>query len=133
MASSKTSSSKRIRTETGAIRSSSSKPQGEMYETWKKKTKREISLPGAGADLDQDASRPRPNVKYNAHVKDELRSAGEIRQIKAKRDDNKLKNMSKDVRKKIQGKKSQAKGKYVPDKLRYNMNGSNRKMKVIIR
>jgi hypothetical protein len=130
MASSKSSSAKRIRTETGSIISTSAKPQGEMYEAWKKKTKREVSIPGQGIEIDD---RPRPNVKYNAHVKDELRSAGEIRKVKTKRDDNRLKNMNKDARKKLQGKKAQANGKYVPDKIRYNLNGSNRKMKIKIK
>lgn len=104
-----------------------------MYEAWKKKTKHEVTLPGVGLDLAEDSNRPRPNVKYNANVKSELRSAGEIRKMKAARDDNKLKNMSKDARRKLQGKKKQSKGKYVPDKIKYNTSGPNRKMKVIIR
>ena len=31
-----------------------------MYENWKKKTRREVSLPGTGDEADD---RPRPNVK----------------------------------------------------------------------
>jgi hypothetical protein len=33
-----------------------------MYENWKKKTRREVSLPGTGDDVDD---RPRPNFKYD--------------------------------------------------------------------
>ena len=101
-----------------------------MYEAWKKKSKKEISLPGTGVEID---TRARPNMKYNSHVKDELRSAGDIRKMRATRDDNKLKNMSKEKRKTVEGKKKKGQGKYVPNKLKTNMNGPNRRMKAIIR
>ena len=85
---------KRMRTETGIISKKSVLPQGEMYEKWKKKTHKEIG----GHDPDANFSCAGPNVKVNSKVHDELRSATEMKQIKAGKDNMKLKNMKKDKR-----------------------------------
>lgn len=61
-----------------------------------------MSAAGTGEETD---SRPRPDFRHNSKVKDELRSASDIRKMKKMKDNNKLKNMSKDKRKAIEGKK----------------------------
>jgi ATP-dependent RNA helicase DDX54/DBP10 len=112
----------------GKMVTTSARPQGEMYEQWKKKSKREVSLAGTADEVDE---RPRPNFRYNTKVPDELRSANDIRKLAKNRDDNKLKNMKKDKRKKIEGKMRKAKNAERNAKL-----GKNRvsmKMKAIVR
>lgn len=89
---------KRMRTETGIISKKSALPQGEMYEKWKKRTHKEIG----GNDPDAGTTRMGPNVKVNTKVRDELRSATEIRSLKAGKDNMKLKNMKKDKRGKVE-------------------------------
>lgn len=119
---------KRLRTETGAIISKSARPKGEMYEKWQKKTRREVASPGMG---DDDDDRPRPNVKVNSKVKDELKSAAEIRKAQKARADNKLKNMRKDKRKKIES-KNRAK-KQEGQGQRAGHKAGNRKLRAILR
>ncbi len=88
-----------MRSESGVMVRASNKEQGEMYEKWKKKRKREINSEDDGHDIDY---RKRPNFRVNAHVKDELRSPGQIKKIVKQRDNLKLKNMEKGKRTKIE-------------------------------
>lgn len=100
-----------MRSESGVMVRASSKEQGEMYEKWKKKRKREINSEDDGHDIDY---RKRPNFRINAHVKDELRTPGQIKKIVKQRDNLKLKNMEKGKRRKIENtmrqKKKEASG-----------------------
>ena len=100
---------KRLRTESGVLIKGSSLPQGEMYEKWKKKSKREINNDSTmgGNNDDADDDRPRPNFKVNTNVKDELKSAPEIRKSRKQKDKLKLKNMEKDKRSQVIGKMKQ--------------------------
>jgi len=100
---------KRLRTESGVLIKGSSLPQGEMYEKWKKKSKREINNDSAmgGNNDDADDDRPRPSFKVNTNVKDELKSAHEIRKSRKQKDKVKLKNMEKDKRSQVMGKMKQ--------------------------
>lgn len=104
--------------------------QGEMYEKWKKRTRREIG--GSGDDAD---SRPMPNVKVNTKVKDELRSADQIRKMKASKENMKTKNMQKDKRGKMEAsqrrKKKANQEKYGNSKV--NHSGMSRRSKLIVR
>ena len=72
-----------------------------MYEKWKKKRRREISL-GTGHDMVPDRAGggddAGPNFKYNTKVKSELKNSNEIRKVRDRRDKNKTKNMKKDKR-----------------------------------
>ena len=86
--------------------------QGEMYNKWKKKTRREISAPGGGNDGDGDSggrgggsygSRPNPNFKVNSKVPNELQTAEQIRKSRVYKDNMKNKNMSKDKRTNLEG------------------------------
>lgn len=86
-----------------------------MYEKWKKKSRREINVVGEASDDDG----PRPNVRYNKHVKDELRNEEQIRKIQKVRDKNKLKNMNKDKRAQIMKKAKKGKGTIDRDLVRY--------------
>ncbi len=109
-----------------------------MYESWKKRSRKEVSLAGTGAEADW---RPRPNVKVNSHVRDELRSSKDIRKLRDEQKDNKKKNLSKDKRKQLDGRSKKRNAdaggmsKMSPKQLRLknNMCGPNRKMKVIVR
>ena len=47
-------------------------------------------------------------MKVNKHVKDEIRSAPEIRKLQKKKEQTKLKNMNKDQRKKVMAKSNKA-------------------------
>lgn len=82
--------------------------KGEMYEKWKKKSKREVGdLSAEGDDY-----RPSPNVRYNSGAKSELKTADEIRKDKKLKDRNRVKNMSKEKRRTVVKKmKSKAKAK----------------------
>jgi hypothetical protein len=93
-----------------------------MYESWKKRTRREITLPGTGEEVPTD--RPRPNfrsdfpsscypflpyhllhfIRFNSNVPRELRSVDEIRKLHTKKNESNLKNMKKGKRKVIEGK-----------------------------
>ena len=118
---------KRIRTESG-VTQTSSRPQGELYEKWKKKSKREINT---GNTDDDDDFRNRPNFKVNTNVKDELRSATDIRKLHNQKSKNKLKNMEKDKRASVE-KKMKKSGSTFQNKKLMN-NDRRRKGKVIIR
>lgn len=98
-----------------------------MYKKWKKKTHREV---GGDGDDDYD-DRPTPGVKYNKHVKSEIRDAGEIRQLKKKKDNLKLKNMKKDKRKSIEN--HMKKKKASKETSNFSTNARNRRSKVIVR
>jgi hypothetical protein len=108
-----------------------------MYEKWKKKTRREVG--GDGGENEGAAARARygagPNVKNNHKAKDELRSADQIRVIKAGKDNMKLKNMKKDQRTKIEaGQRKKKKAnleKYGNAKT--NFSGANRRSKLIVK
>lgn len=101
-----------------------------MYEKWKKKTRREI-----GGNDDDGAQRPGPNVKVNHKVRDELRSADDIRNLKSTKDNMKLKNMKKDQRGKVEAgmrkKKKANQEKYGNKKVLAS--GMSRKSKLIVR
>lgn len=121
---------KRMRSETGVVSKKSALPQGEMYEKWKKRTRREVG--GSGEDGDY---RPMPNVKVNHKVKDEIRSAEQIRSLKATKDNMKVKNMKKDKRGKMESnqrkKKKADQEKYGNKKV--NFSGMSRRSKMIVR
>jgi ATP-dependent RNA helicase DDX54/DBP10 len=121
---------KRLRTESGAPIGKSSIPQGEMYAKWKKKSKREVSLPGV---LDNDDDRPRPNFKANRGAPEELRDANVIRKMKKESDKNKLKNMPKDKRGKLERQKKKAKSEAGLAKGRLGTKAGSRKMTAILR
>lgn len=101
-----------------------------MYEKWKKRTRREI-----GGTDDSTDHRPMPNVKVNTKVKDELRSADQIRTSKATKENMKMKNMKKDKRGKMESsqrkKKKANQEKYGNKKV--NFSGMTRKSKLIVR
>jgi ATP-dependent RNA helicase DDX54/DBP10 len=118
---------KRIRTESG-VTQTSSRPQGELYEKWKKKSKREINT---GNTDDDDDFRNRPNFKVNRNVKDELRSATDIRKLHQVKSKNKLKNMEKDKRASVEKKMKKSTATFQNKKLMNN--DRRRKGKVIIR
>lgn len=131
MASSKK-GAKRIRTESGIMIKGSSLPQGEMYEKWKKKTKREVSMAGLGSD---DDDRPRPSFKHNTKVPDEIRSAHEVRKLKANKTNLKMKNMEKSKRTKLEAKNRAARrdGKKVDSSLSNKTKAGLKKVKAILR
>jgi hypothetical protein len=79
------------------------RPVGEMYEKWKKKTKKEV-----GGENAVEMDRPTPNVRVNKHVSDELKSAEQIRKVKVAKAKNKEKNMEKDKRAKLQNDRKKA-------------------------
>lgn len=103
--------------------------QGELYEKWKKRTRREVGGEEA-PDFEE-----RPNFKHNRGVREEVRSAAQVRQAQEKRRDLQLKNMPKDKRKKIEAalrKKKQQQGQKA-DFLKQNAVGMRRKAKIIVR
>ena len=122
--------SKRMRTESGVSGKGSALPTGQMYEKWRKKSKREVNTMGTGDDYDD---RPRPNVKVNRAVKDEVRSADDIRKLRKQSESKRLKNMDKDKRAQIQGKmkKNSAYGKEGARAM--TKAGNSRKTKAVLR
>lgn len=90
---------KRMRSESGVNTQRSNKEQGELYEQWKKKRKREINSDDVEDDTDY---RNRPNFKINTHIKSELKQVHEVKSIHKKRENLKLKNMEKGKRKQIE-------------------------------
>ena len=74
----------------------STKAVGEMYKQWMKKTKKEV-----GGDHAEEMDRPTPNVRVNKHVKDELKTSGEIKKAKATKAKNIERNMEKGKRQKL--------------------------------
>lgn len=122
---------KRMRSESGVgMTRTSNKPQGEMYEKWKKRTKREIG--DLNPETDHGNSLRGPNVKVNKNVKDELRNIQDLRKLKRDKADKKLKNMKKDKRSKIEG-KSRKLRRDANDRKQMMSGPGKRKMKVIIR
>jgi hypothetical protein len=143
---------KRIRSESGAVTTQSKKPRGEMYEKWKKKTHREIG--GAGADesdlprrrgsqrgkngFEQERGVQRPKFSFNKGVKDELRSAAEIRKLQKTKEKSKLKNTEKGKRAFLEAKNKKAK-KIATSSMKslveknLKSQGRNRKSKLIVR
>jgi ATP-dependent RNA helicase DDX54/DBP10 len=119
---------KRLRTESGVLIKGSSLPQGEMYEKWKKKSRSEISLPGTG-EIDD---RPRPKFRHNAKVKDELKTAEDIRKSTKQKDNNKSKNMEKGARRQMEGKQRKKKALEKKESMNGTKAGS-RRCKAIIR
>mmetsp|Transcript_12626 Transcript_12626/g.12702 ORF Transcript_12626/g.12702 Transcript_12626/m.12702 type:complete len:266 (+) Transcript_12626:3-800(+) len=89
---------KRVRTESGSSITKSLIPQGELYKKWRKKSHREVNTGPTEGDIDDS---PRPHVKINKNIPDELRSVQEIRKIHLNKDNMKLKNMSKEQRAKL--------------------------------
>ena len=83
--------------------------------------------------LDNDDDRPRPNFKANRNAPEELRDANVIRKMKKDSDKNKLKNMPKDKRGKIERQKKKAKSEAGLAKGRLGTKAGNRKMKAILR
>lgn len=81
-----------------------------------------------------DDDRPRPNMKYNKNVKDELRSVNDIRKSRKTKESMKLKNMKKDKRTSVIGhmkkKKSESASSYGGGKTKA---GSSRKVKAVFR
>lgn len=102
-----------------------------MYAKWKKRTRNEVSLPGQG-DADGD-DRPRPNMKVNRGVKDELLTAKDIHKIKKTKENSKLKNMKKDKRSKIENKGRKAKATKEAASKYSGTKAGQRKVKAILR
>lgn len=102
---------KRMRLDTGTI-GKSKVPAGEMYNKWAKRTRREINTDTVTTSRGDDADdRPIPNVKFNKNVRSELKSEQELRKAQKVRQDNLLKNMPKDKRRKIEeAKRAEKKG-----------------------
>lgn len=124
-----------MRTESGVVIKGSSRPQGEMYEKWKKRTRKEVGGGVAGVvDFGNDYDdRPRPNVKVNQKVKDELRSAQDIRKAKSIKDNNKQKNMKKDKRTKFENSARQKKNAAAKESQQFKTKAGSRRTKAILR
>lgn len=129
MASSQQRGAKRMRTESGVIVKGSSRPQGEMYEKWKKKSHREIG----GLSAVEDDDRPRPNVRVNRHVREELRSAQDIRKGKKSAENNKMKNMKKDKRTKFEASARKKKAVDSNSQRKFSTKAGSRKTTAILR
>jgi len=81
-----------------------------MYSKWKKRTHREVAAPGLASEASTDLSSV-PNVKVNRHVRDELKSLDSLKKQRKVKENQKLKNMSKEQRGKVMGlKKKKQKG-----------------------
>jgi hypothetical protein len=102
-----------------------------MYEKWKKKTRKEVDS-AVMEDDDAYARRPKPNVKVNTKVKEELRSAQDIKKLRKEEAKLKLKNMSREKRNSILKEQKKAK-KARQNNVRLGTQAGNRKMKVILR
>lgn len=144
---------KRIRTESGVISGKRSKQpaviitcsynlfkvlkvimssQGEMYEKWKKKSKREIEIAGTPEIVDFTRSQPRPNFKHNAKVPSELKSAQDIKASRKKKEGQKLKNMNKAKRKSVLGNDAKKKAKKLGN-VQIGTKAGQRKVKAVLR
>lgn len=120
----------KIRSESGVMRhSKSSKPQGEMYNDWKKKTRREVTIAGTG---DEDYGQPKPNWRHNRKVPEELKNAQQIRKAHKEKDNMKLKNMSKEKRKSITGNKKKSAAEAQKAKFSGSKAGQ-RKVRIVMR
>lgn len=82
------------------------------------------------ADVDD---RPRPNVKNNRNVKDELLSSKDIHKMKKIKENSKLKNMKKDKRSKIENKGRKAKATKKAANEHTGTKAGQRKVKAILR
>ena len=120
-----------MRSENGGSISQSKIPAGEMYEKWKKKSRREVTMPGMHNDDDDD--RPRPNFKANRGVKDELRSADEIKKMHKDKEKNKMKNMEKGKRTKIERVNKKAKNEAAIKNKQGGTKAGSRKSMAILR
>jgi hypothetical protein len=100
-----------------------------LYKKWSKKTHLEIGKPLEDGERD-DGNRSRPNVKVNAHVKDEVLNIHQLKKKKKTKENSNLKNTEKGKRSRIEAarkknKKASAVGKF-------SSNGRSR-VKAIIR
>jgi len=104
----------KLRTESGAIVNKKVVPTGELYQKWKSKTHKEVAGEGIeeeAADTGEGGARGRPGGRgrgsgktakvANAHAKEEVKGAAELRKERKKRKDLQLKNMPKKRRNKI--------------------------------
>jgi len=99
-----------------------------MYKRWMKKSRREV-----GSSFEDDSSIERPNVKVNTKVPDELRNAEEISKRKYARDNNKLKNMVKDKRKKIEKREKEKQQKEKMKSKKFAPSKGSSKVRCIVR
>jgi len=113
-----------------------------MYSKWKKRTRREVVAPGAGAGgggagagggAGPGDDRPIPNVKVNRHVPDEVKGAAALRKAKKAKDNLKLKNLSKDKRRRVEGHKKKKQALEKAASLKGVTKAGNRKIKAILR
>lgn len=101
-----------MRSESGASSMhASARPQGELYEKWKLKRRREINDDVSGEDDGNSAEKKdyrkvhkTPRLRVNSDVKEELRSKDQIKKLAKKRENLKLKNMEKGKRRVIENK-----------------------------
>lgn len=104
------SKSKRMRLESGAYVKSGKLKLGELYEKWQKKTNRSIGRTGVFDDVTMDdaggniVGAAEEKAKGAGDERDEKKSLHKIRKEREAVKDKKLKNMKKDVRKKIESK-----------------------------
>ena len=103
--------------------------KGEMYKKWKAKSHREVNIGPSESDFDD---KPRPNVKVNRHVRDEIRTAPEIRKLQDQREKMKLKNTTKEKRAKILGKSKKSFKDLKAEQIQ-NMPRKNSRSKVFVR
>jgi hypothetical protein len=104
---------------------------GELYEKWKKKSRKEIRTIGGD---DDNVSGPSPKARYNLDVPDELKNVDQIRKLHKQKDKMKIKNMSKDKRAKVVGKTKPKKedpvlARYKNIKVSFSGSGGNRDKK----
>jgi ATP-dependent RNA helicase DDX54/DBP10 len=99
------SKSKKRRMENGQLVKNDKAKVGELYEKWQKKTNRSVGRTGVFDDID-DSSTPRATAgrKVAGGKHNELKTAIDIKKERAKKQDNKLKNMKKADRRRLQRK-----------------------------
>lgn len=118
---------KRVRTESGVVGKKSNLPAGEMYAKWMKKTHREIG------GFEDEGDSKRPNVKVNRKVPDELKNAQQLKKLREVKDNNALKNMAKDKRRKIEKKNKEKKQKAQNDAKKFTRTKGSGKVRCIVR
>eukprot|EP01036_Dinobryon_divergens_P022559 gene22559-30824_t len=144
-------SNKRLRSESGIVAGGQSKKttKGEMYEKWKKKSHKEIGGEAAEDDHSFGPSRsspssgklhtvPRFKMKNQQGVRDELRSAAEIRKLQKEKSNQKMKNTGKAKRTVLEARNRKAKNESKNSlasvvKRNLQAQGRNRKSKLIVR
>uniref|UniRef100_A0A7S3DMB8 RNA helicase n=1 Tax=Entomoneis paludosa TaxID=265537 RepID=A0A7S3DMB8_9STRA len=112
------SKSKRLRLESGQLVNSKKLTMGQLYEKWQKKTNKSIGRNGVFDDVVEGSgavSEPVPTKKGDASKKSQTRgtngpaegmkTAEQIRKERAKKQDNKLKNMKRSERKSVEQRK----------------------------